>query len=182
MTERDDMRADVSADGPAELPAGVPAEPRWLDEQEQSAWRAILRSSHMVRVAMDRALDPYDVSVGEYELLSMVSEAPGARIRMAELADLIVQSRSRVSHTATRLERRGWVRRLRSVRDGRGVMLALTPEGSEIIAQLAPVHVESVRRALLDYLSREELVAYGELMKRVIRETRASDEQAVDAV
>lgn len=157
-------------------------EPRWLDEQEQSAWRAILRSAHMVRLAMDQALDPYDVSVGEYELLSMVSEAPGARIRMAELAELIVQSRSRVSHTATRLERRGWVRRLRSVRDGRGVMLALTPEGSEIIAQLAPVHVESVRSALLDHLTREELLSFGELMKRVVRQTRCSEGQATDAV
>lgn len=136
----------------------------------------------MIQIAMAAALDPYDVSVGEYELLSMVSEAPGSRIRMAALADLIVQSRSRVSHTATRLERRGWVQRVRSVRDGRGVMLVLTAEGRAMIEVLAPVHVESVRHALLDHLTREELVAHGELMSRVIRQTRSSEEQATDAV
>ena len=154
----------------------------WLTNEEQAAWRAILRASHLLRVGMDAALDPYDVSVGEYELLSMVSESPGARIRMATLAELIVQSRSRVSHTATRLEKRGWVRRLRSVRDGRGVVLALTPEGQEMVETLAPVHVESVRHALLDHLSREELLSYGDLMKRVVRATRKSDQQATDAV
>ena len=154
---------------------------RWLDEQEQQAWRAVLRSSHLVRLAMEEALDAHDVSMGEYELLSMVSEAPGARMRMSELAELVVQSRSRVSHTATRLERRGWVRRDRSADDGRGVVLALTPEGLRTIEELAPVHVESVRRALLDHLSREEFLAYGELMARVVRANRGSD-QASDVV
>ena len=163
------------------MPDG-PTEARWLDAEEQSAWRAILRSSHMMRLAMAAALEPYDVSVGEYELLSMVSEAPGGRMRMAALAELVVQSRSRVSHTATRLERRGWVRRGRSAKDGRGVLLALTAEGREMVEQLAPVHVESVRTALLDHLSREELLAYGELMKRVVRASRTSESQASDAV
>ena len=157
-------------------------EPRWLDEEEQHAWRSILRANHLLRAVMNEALDPFDVSLGEYELLSMVSEAPGARMRMAAVADLIVQSRSRVSHTATRLEKRGWVQRMPSVRDGRGVVLALTPEGREMVEQLAPVHVESVRAALLDHISGEELVAYGDMMRRVVRATRASDDQASDAV
>ena len=101
---------------------------------------------------------------------------------MAALADLIVQSRSRVSHTASRLERRGWVRRAPAPQDGRGVVLLLTDEGRGVLEKLAPVHVESVRRGLLDHLSREELVAYGEVMSRVVRATRASSEQASDAV
>ena len=154
---------------------------RWLDAEEQQAWRAILRSSHLLRLAMEEALDAHDVSMGEYELLSMVSEAPGARMRMSAVAELVVQSRSRVSHTATRLERRGWVRRDRSTDDGRGVMLVLTDEGLRMIEALAPVHVESVRRALLDHLSREELLAYGRLMARIVRANRGQD-QASDVV
>ena len=154
---------------------------RWLDAEEQQAWRAILRSSHLLRLAMEEALDAHDVSMGEYELLSMVSEAPGARMRMSAVAELVVQSRSRVSHTATRLERRGWVRRDRSTDDGRGVMLVLTDEGLRMIEALVPVHVESVRRALLDHLSREELLAYGRLIARIVRANRGQD-QASDVV
>lgn len=155
---------------------------RWLDPEEQRAWRAILRSAHMLRVAMDEALVPHGVSLGEYELLSMLSEAPGCRMRMSALADLIVQSRSRVSHTATRLERQGWVVRAPSREDGRGVELALTDEGRLRLAELAPIHVESVRTAFLDHLSREELLAHGALMRRVLGATRRSDDEASDAV
>ncbi|WP_131103543.1 MarR family winged helix-turn-helix transcriptional regulator [Ornithinimicrobium sufpigmenti] len=155
---------------------------RWLDPQEQHAWRAILRSAHVLRVAMDEALAPHGVSLGEYELLSMLSEAPGCRMRMSVLADLIVQSRSRVSHTATRLERQGWVERAPSREDGRGVELALTAEGRARLSELAPIHVESVRTAFLDHLMREELLAHGELMRRVLVATRRSDDEASDAV
>lgn len=154
---------------------------RWLDAQEQQAWRAVLRATHLIRVAMEEALDAYGVSMGEYELLSMVSEAPGSRMRMSTLAELIVQSRSRVSHTATRLEQRGWVRRDRSTDDGRGVVLVLTAEGRRMIEELAPVHVESVRAALLDHLSRDELLVYGEVMARVVRASTTED-QATDVV
>jgi DNA-binding MarR family transcriptional regulator len=155
---------------------------RWLDEEEQHAWRAILRAGHLMRVGMEEALGAHDVSFGEYELLSMLSEATGRRMRMAQLADLIVQSRSRVSHTASRLERRGWVRRAPAPQDGRGVVLMLTDAGVEQLRRLAPVHVDSVRAGLLDHLSREELLAYGEVMSRVVRATRSSTEQASDAV
>lgn len=155
---------------------------RWLDPQEQHAWRAVLRSAHVLRVAMDEALVPHGVSLGEYELLSMLSEAPGCRMRMSVLADLIVQSRSRVSHTATRLERQGWVERAPSREDGRGVELALTADGRARLEELAPVHVESVRTSFLDHLTREELLTHGALMRRVLIATRRSDDEARDAV
>ncbi|MGC5582854.1 MarR family winged helix-turn-helix transcriptional regulator [Ornithinimicrobium sp. W1679] len=157
-------------------------EVRWLDEEEQHAWRAILRATHLVSLAMEEALAPHGVSLGEYELLSMVAESPGRRMRMAELADLVVQSRSRVSHTASRLERRGWVRRLPSPDDRRGVVLTLTDEGYAAVQQLARVHVDSVRRAFLDHLDRDHLLAHGEQMRRVVRANRAHEHQAGDAV
>lgn len=155
---------------------------RWLDGEEQRAWRAILRASHVLRATMDETLVRHGISLGEYELLSMLSEAPGMRMRMSALADLIVQSRSRVSHTATRLERAGWVERAPSREDGRGVELALTRDGLARLHELAPVHVESVRTAFLDHLSREELLAHGELMRRVLVATRRSAGEASDAV
>lgn len=155
---------------------------RWLDDEEQRAWRAILRASHLMTLIMEEALDEFGVSLGEYELMSMVSEAPGGQMRMAELAHLVVQSRSRVSHTATRLEKRGWVERVRASQDRRGVVLVLTAAGQEQLVKLAPVHVESVRAALIDHVTREELVAQGEVMRRVVRATRHRDDEALDAV
>lgn len=141
---------------------------RWLSHEEQLAWRAYLRGSRLLDKALDD--DLRDVcQLTEYELLSMLSEAPGQRMRMSHLADDIVQSRSRVTHTTKRLEDRGWVRRERSAEDGRGVEILLTDEGRAAIAELAPRHVGSVRRHLVDALTHDQLVALGEAMA-VIRD------------
>lgn len=174
------MSEGVPPDG---VEAGTEPDPvRWLDEEEQRAWRAILRATHMINQAMEQALDEHEVSLGEYELISMLSEAPGGRMRMAALADLVVQSRSRVSHTATRLQRRGWVARTRSIKDARGVLLELTDQGWERVEALAPVHVASVRAALLDHMTRAELLEHGAIMRQVILATRHSEDEASDAV
>lgn len=141
---------------------------RWLSHEEQLAWRAYLRGSRLLDKALDD--DLRDVcQLTEYELISMLSEAPGQRMRMSHLADGIVQSRSRVTHTTKRLEDRGWVRRERSAEDGRGVEILLTDEGRAAIAELAPRHVGSVRRHLVDALTHDQLVALGEAMA-VIRD------------
>ena len=107
--------------------------------------------------------------------MSMLSEATGGQLRMATLADLVVQSRSRVSHAATRLQKRGWVARTPAPSDGRGVLIQLTPTGWEHLVELAPVHVESVRAAMLDHLSREELLDRVDSMSRVVLANRPLD-------
>ncbi len=147
---------------------------RWLSADEQGSWRAYLRANRELDVALDRDLQAVGVSLSEYELLSMLSEAPGDRLRMSALADLIVQSRSRVTHTAARLERRGWVRRTPAPDDGRGVVLELTDEGRRAIERVARVHVASVRRHLVDILSAEQFRALGEAMQ-AIRDAYATD-------
>lgn len=142
-------------------------EVRWLAADEQTSWRAYLRATRELTVALDRDLQCVGVSLTEYELLSMLSEADGDRLRMSTLAELIVQSRSRVSHTAARLEGRGWVRRRPAPDDGRGVVLELTDEGRAAIERFAVVHVESVRRHLVDVLSPDQFRALGEAMAAV---------------
>jgi DNA-binding MarR family transcriptional regulator len=94
----------------------------------------------------------------------MLSEAPNRRLRMSGLADLVVQSRSRLTHTATRLERRGWVRRESCLADRRGVELVLTEEGVTAVEAMARVHVDSVRRNIVDTMSPEQFAALGEAM------------------
>ena len=144
-----------------------PGETRWLDEAEQQAWRAYLWGSRELESALDRDLGPYGLSLSEYELISMLSERPGERERMSVLADMVVQSRSRVTHTAARLEKRGWVRRVPAPEDGRGVVLVLTQAGRDKIEAIAPVHVESVRRNIVDLITSEQFQAIGEAMRSV---------------
>ena len=109
----------------------------------------------------------------------MLSEAPTGQLRMSTLAALIVQSRSRVTHTAARLERRGWVKRTPAPDDGRGVLLRLTDEGRRAITAFAVVHVASVRRHLVDILSPAQFAALGEAMQAV-RDAYASDPTTPD--
>ena len=155
------------------------AEVRWLSDAEQVAWRAYLRANRELTVAFDRDLQVVGISLPEYELLSMLSEAPMGQVRMSTLAELIVQSRSRVTHTAARLERRGWVRRTPAPDDGRGVLLRITDEGRAAIEHFAVVHLTSVRRHLVDVITPEQLVALGATMQ-AIRDAYAADPTTPD--
>ncbi|WP_068403197.1 MarR family winged helix-turn-helix transcriptional regulator [Kribbia dieselivorans] len=141
--------------------------PTWLTAQEQTFWRAYLRGSRLLENELNSALDGFGVQLTEYELISMLSEAPGGRLRMSLLADAIVQSRSRVTHTAARLEARGWVRRESCLEDKRGVELVLTESGRQAIEDMAWAHVKSVRDALVDALTPEEFAALGHAMEKV---------------
>jgi DNA-binding MarR family transcriptional regulator len=147
---------------------------RWLSADEQASWRAYLRANRELAVALDRDLQRVGISLPEYELISMLSESPGGRLRMSALAALIVQSRSRVTHTAARLERRGLVRRTPAPDDGRGILLELTEDGRTAIERFAVVHVASVRRHLVDILTPAQFAALGDAMQ-AIRDAYAAD-------
>jgi DNA-binding MarR family transcriptional regulator len=141
-----------------------PAEPRWLSEDEQRSWRAYLHGARILEVALDADLTAHGMSLSEYEIISMLSEAVDGRMRMSALADLVVQSRSRVTHTASRLEGRGLVVREPSTEDGRGVELVLTPAGRATIEELSRVHVESVRQHFVDLVEPDQLSVIGAAM------------------
>lgn len=144
-------------------------EPRWLDAEEQVSWRAYLHGARLLEVALDADLSAHGVSLPEYEILSMLSEAEGQRMRMSTLADLVVQSRSRMTHTAARLEGRGLVRREPSTEDGRGVELTLTDRGQETLDRISLVHIESVREHFVDLLTPAQFRSLGEAMA-IVRE------------
>jgi DNA-binding MarR family transcriptional regulator len=155
-------------------------EPRWLSDSEQDHWRAYLRGSRYLEEALDRDLQTHGLQLTEYEILSMLSESEGGRLRMSELADLVVQSRSRLTHTAARLEKRGWVVRQSCLSDRRGVELVLTDEGWDRLNSVAKAHVESVRRHLLDVMASDEFAALGVAMGKV-RDAALGIHQAVVA-
>ena len=143
--------------------------PRWLDDDEQQAWRQYLHASRLLEAVMDRDLQAHGLQLSEYEIIAVLSEMPGRRLRMSALAEMVVQSRSRLTHTAGRLADRGWVRREACVGDRRGVELVLTDAGRDAVVQMAPTHLRSVRDNLVNPLSREDFLALGRAMAAVAR-------------
>src|SRR3954452_15143891 len=81
----------------------------WLDDEQQRLWRAYMFGTLALLDKLDRDLKRHNLSLSEYEVLVRLSEAPDRRIRMADLAASTNQSRSRLTHTITRMERTGLV-------------------------------------------------------------------------
>ena len=142
-------------------------EPQWLDPEEQQAWRQYLRASRLLEAVMDRDLQAHGLQLSEYEIICVLSEQPERRLRMSTIAEMVVQSRSRLTHTAGRLEKRGWVRREACMGDRRGVELVLTDAGYAEIVRTAPTHIRSVRANLVEPLSRDEFLALGRTMAAI---------------
>ena len=145
-------------------------EARWLDAEEQKAWRAWLFSTQLLQDRLDRELTHgTGISHAYYEILVALSEAPGQMMRMSELADRCLSSRSRLSHAVSRLEERGWVRREACADDARGQLAVLTDEGFAALEAAAPIHVESVRTHLFDQLTREQVEHMRDLGETLLR-------------
>lgn len=160
----------------AQPQAGV--EPRWLSDGEQLVWRDFLDVSRLLMDRLNRQLvEDSGLTLAEYEVLVRLSEAPQRRLRMSELADLAVNSRSRLTHTVRRLEERGWVVREDCEEDRRGILCALRPEGFTVLEAAAPGHVEAVRSLLFDVLADRDVDGLGTAMRRVRDGLRAPTQE-----
>ncbi len=132
--------------------------PRWLDADQQVAWRAYLDGTRMLFAELDRQLEAdAGISLTDYELLVRLSEAPGHRLRMRDLAEATLSTRSGVTRAVTRAENAGWVRRVECEDDRRGMNAELTQAGLTKLAASAPGHVEAVRQNLIDLLDDAQL-------------------------
>ena len=109
----------------------------------------------------------FGLSLTEYEILVRLSEADHRRLRMAQLADALAHSRSRVTHTVARLEKAKLVARSATPEDGRGIVCEMTDKGWDLLVRIAPTHVSGVREHLVDLVSPEDLRAVGRVMNAV---------------
>ncbi len=131
---------------------------RWLNKDEQAAWRALMATVRLLDDALDRQLQrDAKMPHAYYLVLAMLSESPGRALRMTELANMVQSSQSRMSHAIARLEERGWVRREQCPTDKRGQIAVLTDEGYAVLVAAAPGHVQAVRENLFDQLSPEQV-------------------------
>jgi DNA-binding MarR family transcriptional regulator len=153
----------------------APADPCWLDDEQQASWRAFNGMIHELRWALECQLQrDAGLSFIEYHALARLSENPGRVMRMSELAEVTNASLSRLSHLIKRLEARGLVRREPDPADGRYTNAILTEAGLSLLVASAPAHVAKVRELVIDALSPDELRALRTASERILQRVKTS--------
>ncbi|MEV0867346.1 MarR family transcriptional regulator [Brachybacterium paraconglomeratum] len=151
-------------------------DPRWLTPEEQQTWRALTSLLVRLPAALDAQLRrDAGITHFDYQVLSQLSEQPGRRLRLRELASRADSSLQRLSQVVTRLEAKGWVERVPDPADGRTTLAALTDAGFEKVVATAPGHAAEVLDLAIDPLSPDQHRAMREIAERIvgtIEETR----------
>ncbi|MDP9885953.1 DNA-binding MarR family transcriptional regulator [Sinomonas atrocyanea] len=144
-------------------------EPRWLDAQERRAWLALLSVTTLLPAALDAHLTQLNkLSLFDYNVLAMLSEAEGRMLPMKELASRTSASLSRLSHVVTKLQGRGWIDRRPCPDDARVTTAHLTDAGWETIADLAPEHVQRVRQLVFDALGADDVARLADIGEKIV--------------
>jgi DNA-binding MarR family transcriptional regulator len=139
-----------------------------LDEEELAAWRGMLRAHALLVKTLDAELArEHDMPLSSYEVLLYLNDSKSGRMRMSELADSVLLSRSGLTRLVDRLERDRLLKRERCDSDARGFFAEITPEGRRAFAAARKTHLDGVRRLFLSRYSREELRAFGDLWQRL---------------
>lgn len=139
-----------------------------LAPAELGAWRGLLRVHTALVRELDAELDAaHGLPLTSYDVLIYLQSAPGKRLRMAELADSVLLSRSGVTRMVDRLERDGLIVRDTCTSDGRGCFAVLTDAGEEVLARARPTHLDGVRERFLRHFSDAELKQLAEFWERV---------------
>ena len=143
------------------------AAPKWLDIDEMRAWRSYITTSVDLMKALEDDVRPFGLTMGDYQLLAMISEAPDHRLRMCDLADQLRLSRSGLTRRMEGVLSNAWVARVQDDTDRRVAHAELTTKGWNLLRKVAPIHLASVRRLMIDHLSRAEIKAIGNAFTKI---------------
>lgn len=150
------------------LPPMTADETRWLDPAQQRDWRAFIVGTTLLMDTLDRELrQAHGLSMAEYEILVRLSETPDRTLRMAQIAESMQHSRSRVTHTVTRMENAGLISRCAATDDKRGVEARMTDAGWDLLVAAAHTHVKGVRAHFVDIADPVDFAAMGRVMNAV---------------
>lgn len=142
--------------------------PELLDRAELGAWRGLLRVHSRMTKALDAELiAEHGISLSSYEVLLFLADAPDGQLRMSELADGVLLSRSGLTRLVDRMERDGLLRRERCEDDARGFNALITAEGRELFQSARRTHLDGVRELFLSHLSDDELRTLARLWEKV---------------
>ncbi|QJS99779.1 winged helix-turn-helix transcriptional regulator [Streptomyces asoensis] len=138
--------------------------PRWLNADEQRAWLAYIDFSTLLADHLNRQLRrDAGMTHADYSVLASLSAAPESTLGMSELAQRLKITRSRLTHAVNRLREVGLVDRREDPADGRGQLAFLTDQGRSLLEEIAPGHVEAVRRAVFDALTPEQVRQFADI-------------------
>jgi DNA-binding MarR family transcriptional regulator len=143
-------------------------EPVLLAPEELAAWRGLLRAHSGLTKALDAELiREHDLPLSSYEVLLFLADSPSGQMRMSELADGVLLSRSGLTRLVDRMESDGLLRRERCQQDARGYYAAITDEGRELFRRARKTHLDGVRKRFLSRYSAEELRTLGALWRKL---------------
>lgn len=149
-----------------------------LTGEELTTWHSYLTATRLLLNQIDDGLTKAaNLSHVDFGLLVRLAEAPPEGLRMSDLADKAVFSRSRITHAVDRLEKRGLVERTSCPTDRRGSYAVLTEKGREQLAEAQPIHAELVRTHLLQLLTADQMDTLRQITEAVGRSLGASSDQ-----
>jgi DNA-binding MarR family transcriptional regulator len=156
---------DDAPAGSATEPPVVPVSP---DDWRLGVWRSFLRThNHLLRQLEHQLAEHGTLALGNYDVLVQLAEAPGNRLRMSELAQAVLLSRSGLTRLVDRLQKDGLVQRQPDPDDARGMYTVLTPKGRDTLRDASRVHLAGVRSLVLDRLSDDQLRQLQALMTQL---------------
>ena len=151
-------------------------EPKWLTPVEREAWLALVSVTTLLPAALDSELQVQaKITLFDYTVLAMLSEAPEHILAMSELASRTSSSLSRLSHVVKKLEGRGWVQRSRSAEDARVTIAKLTDSGWNTVVALAPEHVDSVQKLIFQGLDDRDVAELARIGRKLVGQLNPED-------
>jgi len=142
---------------------------KWLNPAEMRAWLAYVTTSVDLQRAIERDLEPFGLDGGDYQLLAMLSDATDRRMKMCDLADTLRLSRSGLTRRMEGVLRKKLVGRVQSDGDKRVAYAVLTDKGMNLLRNVAPHHVDSVRHHMIDRLNDTEIRALATAFEKIAK-------------
>lgn len=153
------------------------ATPNWLGDAEMKAWLGFITTTPDLLRVIERDLEPFGLDGGDYQLLAMLSDAPEHKMKLCELAEILRLSRGGLTRRMEGVLRAKHVVRVRDKTDRRGAFAQLTTEGFALLKKVAPFHLKSVRRHMIDHLSKVEIAAFGNAFAKIAKQISKSNDE-----
>ncbi len=151
------------------------SQPKWLTPAEMLAWRGFVSNSSDLLNLIERDLKPFGIDGGDYQLLAMLSEAPDHKLKMCDLAATLRLSRSGLTRRMDGVLEAKYVSQVRDNQDGRVVFAHLTIKGFEFLKKVAPHHLKSVRKRMINLFSDSEIKAFGTGFEKIAENNKNAE-------